>query len=202
MQEKLGENIASEWEHDPFADQVWDALQLIRAAPEDGLSALLTLGEKNSALALMYAGNNFAKGTNNIQKNEELAIKFLKKSFDLGSIEGGYILADIQMSNCQYGDAFKTYNSLIKLDYSPAMYVLGYHYVFGLHEIRKYDEGEKLFERAAYFGHFYAQREFANLLIRRNNICKIIKGIIIIVKSLIPYVYFRYYYPNSDRLRT
>lgn len=202
MKKRMGENIDSEWERDPYADQVWDALQLIKTNPEQGLSALLDLGAKNSSLALLFAGNSYADGINNIPKNEKIATDLLKRSLDLGSIEGGYVLGYLQMSNRHFKEAIETYNRLIDLGYSPAMYVLGYHYVFGSPSIRNYEKGAKLFERGARLGHFYAKHEFANVLIRRGTLYGFLKGLFIKITSVIPYLYFRLRYPNSDRLRT
>lgn len=198
----MGENITSEWERDPYADQVWDALELIKADPEKGMSALLDLGAQRSSLALMYAGHRYANGVNNVPKNEKTAIGLLKKSLDLGSSEGGYILGFLQMANRRLKDGADTYDRVIDLGYPPAMYVLGYHYVFGDPSIRNTEKGEELFKRAARLGHFWARRELANLMIRRKTIYGFVKGWMMKLGMVIPFVYFRLKYPNSDRLRT
>lgn len=201
VQKRMGENINSEWERDPYADKVWDALQLIKSDPEQGLAALLNLGAKNSSLALMFAGNSYAKG-NNTPKDENIAIDLLNKSLDLGSIEGGYILAHLHMVHNRFREGFDTYNRLVDLGYSPAMYSLGYYCVFGDPSIRNFEYGAKLFERAASLGHFHAKFQFANILIGKKTLYGFVRGLFIKLTSMVPYFYFRSKYPNSDRLRT
>ena len=198
----MGENIDSEWERDPYAAQVWDALHLIKTKSEQGLATLLDLGAKGSPLALMFAGHRYRDGINNVPKNEETAIRLLDKSLDLGSIEGGYLLAHLHISNQRLKDGVDTYNKVIDLGYSPAMYSLGYYYVFGGPSIRNTEKGEELFKRAACLGHFFARRELANLMIRRKTIHGFLNGWIMKCAMVIPFVYFRLDYPNSDRLRT
>lgn len=202
VQKRMGENITSEWERDPYADQVWDALQLIEVDPEKGMSALLDLGAQGSSLALMYAGHRYRDGINNVPRNEETAIGLLNKSFDLGSIEGGYLLAHLHISNRRYKDGINTYNKLIDMGYSPAMYSLAYYYSFGDPGSKNAEKGDELFKRAAYLGHFWGKREFANLLIRRKSIHGFLRGLMIKFTLVIPYLYLRSNYPNSDRLRT
>lgn len=201
MPKRMGENIDAEWERDPYAEKVWDALQLIKTDPERGMAALLDLGAKNSSLALMFAGNSYAKG-NSIPKDENIAIDLLNRSLDLGSIEGGYILAHLYMEHKRFVEGLDAYRRLVDLEYSPAMYSLGYYFVFGDPSIRNYENGKKLFERAASLGHFHAKFQFANMLIRRATLYGFLKGLFIKITSLIPYLYFRSNYPNSDRLRT
>ena len=202
MQKRMGENITLEWERDPCPDLVWDALQLIKVDPEGGISALLELGAQGSSLALMYAGHRYADGINNVPKNEETAITLLRQSFDLGSIEGGYLLGCMQMANGRLTDGLDTYNRLSDLGYLPAMYAMGYHYVFGDPSIRNNDKGEEFFKRAERRGHFWARRELANLMIRRKTIHGFLNGWITKFALVMPFVYFRLNYPNSDRLRT
>lgn len=201
VRKRLGENIDSEWERDPYADRVWDALQLIKTESEQGLAALLDLGAKGSSLALVFAAHHYRDGINNVPKNEETAIGLLNKSLDLGSIEGGYLLAHLHISNQRYKDGADAYNKIIDLGYSPAMYSLGYYYLFGDPSIRNFEKGAELFERAACIGHFHAKLQFANLLIRRGTMHGFLKGLFIKITSVIPYLYFRSNYPNSDRLR-
>ena len=202
MQKRMGENITLEWERDPYPDLVWGALQSIKVDPEGGMSALLDLGAQGSSLALMYAGHRYRDGMNNVSKNEETAIRLLRQSFDLGSIEGGYHLGHMQMANGHLKDGLDTYNRLSALGYLPAMYSMGYHYVFGDPSIRNNDKGEEIFRRAARRGHFWARRELANLMIRRKTIHGFLNGWIMKFALVIPFVYSRLNYPNSDRLRT
>ena len=202
MQKRMGENITLEWERDPYPDLVWDALQLIKVDPEGGMSALLDLGAQGSSLALMYAGHRHRDGMNNVPKNEEAAISLLRQSFDLGSIEGGYLLGNMQMANGHLKDGLDTYHRLSDLGYLPAMYAMGYHYVFGDPSIRNNDKGEEIFKRSARRGHFWARRELANLMIRRKTIHGFLNGWIMKFALIILFANFRINYPNSDRLRT
>ena len=201
MPKRLGENIDLEWERDPYAHFVWDALQLIEVDPEGGISALLDLGAKGSPLALMFAGHRYARGFQNVPKNEETAIRLLKQSLDLGSIEAGYILADMHMTNGRFRDGLDTYYRLSQMGYSPAMYAAGWHYLFGDPSIRDIERGEEFFNRGARHGHFWANLALANLMIRRKKILGFLSGWNRKFASLIPFVYFQVSYPNSDRLR-
>jgi len=198
----MGENITLEWEGDPYAHFVWDALRLLEVDSEKGMSALLDLGAQGSSLALMFAGHRYAHGINNVSKNEETAIRLLRQSFDLGSIEGGYLLGFQQMANGRLKEGLDTYNRLSDLGYMPAMYVIGYHYVLGDPSIRNTEKGAEFFKRAAHCGHLWARRERANLMIGRKTIHGFVIGWIMKIASVIPFVYFRLSYPNSDRLRT
>jgi TPR repeat protein len=198
----MGENINLEWERDPYPDLVWDALQLIKVDAQGGMSALLNLGAEGSSLALMYAGHRYARGIDNVPKNEEAAIRLLQQSLDLGSLEGGYLLGFMHMAKGRLEDGLDTYNRLSDLGYAPAMYVLGYHYVFGDPSLRNTDKGEEFFKRAARRGHFWARRKLANLMIRRKTIHGFLSGWIMKFAMVIPFVYYRLTYPNSDRLRT
>ena len=201
MPKRLGENIDLEWERDPYPHLVWDALQSIEVDPKGGISALLDLGSKGSPLALMFAGHRNARGIQNVPKNEETAIRLLKQSLDLGSMEAGYILADMHMANGRFRDGLDTYHRLSEMGYSPAMYAAGWHYVFGDPSIRDIEKGEEFFKLGARHGHLWANRELANLIIRRRTILGFLNGWIKKFTLLIPFVYFHVNYPNSDRLR-
>lgn len=198
----MGENIDQEWERDPCADRVWDALQSIKIDPEAGMAALLNLGTQGSALALLFAGHCYRDGSNSVQKNEEAALKLLRQSFDFGSMEAGYLLGHMQMANDRPKEGLETFNRLSDMGYLPAMYVMGYHYVFGDPSIRNEQMGEEAFKRATLRGHFWARRELANLMLRRRTIHGFLNGWIMKFAMIIPFAYFRLTYPNSDRLRT
>jgi len=197
----MGENIDLEWERDPYADRVWDALQTIKVDPEGGMAALLDLGAQGSALALVYAGHRYRDGSNRVKKNEEAAHKLLRQSFDLGSMEGGYLLGHMQIANGHPKEGLDTFNQLSDMGYLPAMYAMGYEYVFGDPSIRNERKGEEAFKRAAYRGHFWAKRELANLMLRRRTIQGFLNGWIMKFATVIPFAYLRLTYPNSDRLR-
>lgn len=198
----MGENINLEWERDPCAHLVWDALQAIKVDSERGMAALLDLGAQGSALALLFAGHSYRDGSNNLQKNEKAALKLLQQSFDFGSMEAGYLLGHLQMTNGRRNDGLDTFNRLSDMGYLPAIYVMGYHYVYGDPSLRNERKGEEAFKRAARRGHFWARRELANLMLRRRTIHGFLSGWMMKFAMVIPFVYFRLTYPNSDRLRT
>ena len=101
-----------------------------------------------------------------MKKNEEAALKLLRQSFDLGSIEGGYLLGHMQIENRRPKEGLDTFNRLSDMGYLPAMYAMGYQYIFGDPSIRNERKGEEAFKRAARRGHF-GQNGACNLMLRR-----------------------------------
>ena len=202
MGKRLGENIDSEWERDPYADRVWDALQLIKTQSEQGLAALLDLSAKGSSLALLFAAHQYRDGINNVLKNEGIAIGLLQQALDLGSIEAGYHLGFMHFASGRLSDGLETYQRLSDLGYSPAMYCLGYQYLHGDSPIRDIKRGEELWRQAARNGHFFAGIALANRLIKRKTVRGFMEGWIRKFALLIPFVRYRLNFRSSDRLRT
>jgi hypothetical protein len=201
----MGENMTLEWERDPHAGLVWDALQLLKTDPEGGISALLDLGARGSPLALMYAASRYANGTDNVPKNERMAVKLFQEAFDLGSFEAGFHLGHMYMASGSFAEGLETYTRLSDMGYAPAMYRLGYEYGYGDPSIRNVEKGEESWKRGARHGHFFAAYGIGNLLLRRRTIRGFVEGWIRKLASLrlMPsFVSFRLNYPNSDRLRT
>jgi TPR repeat protein len=202
VRKKMGENITSEWLRDAEAAKVWDALQLVRRDPESGIAALLGLADKDSSLALMFAGNIYSKGEYGINQDVKKGKALLSRAFDLGSIEGGFILAHLLMSEASYKDGLQIYEKLSSLNYAPAKYALGYHYCFGEVNYRDLKRGLKNFENGSILGHLPSKKELANQsIIQHRRYADIIRGSYLNLN----YKFFSYYlkltYPHSDRLR-
>ena len=86
----MGENIQREWDADPRATELWDALQLCEQDQQNSLSTLTAIAEDGSPLAMMYLGVNYSRSG-----IEDQAERWLRRSADAGSIKAEFNLPRI-----------------------------------------------------------------------------------------------------------
>jgi TPR repeat protein len=124
MTSVLGENIQREWDEEPLAGELWDALQL-RGQDRDAGNAMLTeLATRGSVLAMMYLGHGYISGGGD-QAQLALGEEWLIRSAKAGSIEGRFQLAGhYQRQNDREKELIEL-KALAEQGYSPAMYSLG-----------------------------------------------------------------------------
>jgi len=130
MTSRIGENIQREWDEDPAPDKLWDALRVMDKDPEAAIPLLIDLAANGSSLSMVYLGSAYLSGTLPVDK--ESGETWLKKSADLGSIEGGYQLARFYEIEKRTEEAREWFASVAERGYSPALYRLGcLHYYAG-----------------------------------------------------------------------
>ncbi|MDB5712713.1 MAG: hypothetical protein JWO15_110 [Sphingomonadales bacterium] len=117
---RMGENISREWDAEPLAGELWEALQAMKQNRDAGM---LTLAENGSGLAMMYLGHAYASSDD--QAEMELGQQWLIRSADKGSTEGRYQLAHHYFRQRNWIKALPVLKGLAESGYSPAMYALG-----------------------------------------------------------------------------
>ncbi len=123
MAGRLGENIQREWDAEPDAGKLWDALQCLRQNQAIGVALLTDLADGGSALAMMHLGHFYVRHDDPSQLL--LGEQWLKKSAECGSIEGRLQLAVHYERQKDWANALSEFKDLATLGYSPAMYALG-----------------------------------------------------------------------------
>ncbi len=197
MAVKLGENLQNEWDSDPNADLVWDAIQLRKVDPEAGLKSLIEHSEQGSTLAMIYLVRELK--SDNAQDDVE---HWLSEAADKGSLEACFQLAVHYHSKKNGEAAVERYKQAAGKGYAPAMYYLGMLHYHGIFVGRDVATALDYFERAKTKGHIpsmgylawiYRKEGFGlkgRLLAHWNCAAKIPSGVWHLIK-----------FPNSDRIR-
>jgi TPR repeat protein len=123
MTKRLGENIQREWDEEPLAGELWDALQARKRDRAEGIALLNDLAGRGSALAMMYLGHAQVRGED--QDQVALGEQWLIKSATRGSIEGRFQLAQHYKRQKDGSKALAELKALASQGYTPAMYDLG-----------------------------------------------------------------------------
>ena len=199
---KLGENIAREWEEDPDAPLIWDALQLIKSDSMAGLDALMQLAKNGSALSMMYFGNVYLEGEYGVEVDVSVGERWLRSSADAGSIEGKYRLAKHLQFKKSWDDAEILYHDLAERKYSPAMYVLGQEYYLGENVESDIEKSIEYFEMAEAEGHVISAYSLAGIFMKeRGDVVSWFRGVAKRIAICAPMARLITSYPNSDLLR-
>lgn len=122
MATRMGENIQREWDNEPLARELWEALRVRKEDRLKGAALLTELASQGSTLAMMYLGDLYIRGSN--REEIEEGEKWLIRSADGGSIEGRYQLARHYCEERSWNEARAELQALAVAGYSPAMYAL------------------------------------------------------------------------------
>lgn len=198
-----GENLAREWEEEQRAPELWDVLQTIRTNTEAGLEGLSKLAEAGSALSMMYLGDTYLHGRFQVQEDHDLGEQWLRRSTEVGSIEGAFLLAYHLMHSGRADSAVEIYERLANLNYSPAQFVLGWHYLNGKFIAKDLERSFFYLKQADGNGHLHAGRWISHVLMSESgNPLSWVRGLVKRIVLTIPFVRMKVAYPGSDRLRT
>ncbi len=119
---RMGENIHREWDKEPLADELWEALQNRKQDWDSGSARLTYLADRGSALAMMYLGHDYVSSGD--REEAMLGEDWLIKSANAGSIEGRLRLSHYYERQKSWGKALAELRALTGQGYSPAMYHL------------------------------------------------------------------------------
>ena len=200
--EKLGENISREWSEDIQAPELWDALQRVKSEAPAGLRSLERIAYEGSSLAQMYLGHMHIGGRHHLPEDVERGEYWLRRSAEGGSIEGAYLLAGYLLRSGRHDEAISRYKRLADLEYSPAMFVLGWQYHQGEAIEKNMDRAIFYFKQAEEKGHFFAAQWLSHIFMRSGmGPLTWLRGATKRIALTIPFVCAMVRYPNSDRLR-
>lgn len=200
--EKLGENIAREWEQEPHAQELWAAFQLLKFNAVAGLSQFEVLAERGSSLAQMYLGSYRISGKYGVVKNREVGEYWLQCSAESGSIEAAYGLARTLMVARRIDEAKEYYEKIADVGYAPALFALGCLYYNGQFVERDDRRALAYLEKAERLGHLRAACCRCRILIGSNSRTMVRVGSLIRLIALMAMgVRLIISYPASDRLR-
>lgn len=119
---KMGENMQREWDNEPLASELWEALQTRKQDRDTGIAKLTYLADRGSALAMMHLGHDYVSSGDHEQAM--LGEEWLIKSAKAGSIEGRLQLAHYYERQKAWRKALAELEALAAQGYSPAMYHL------------------------------------------------------------------------------
>jgi hypothetical protein len=88
MTSKLGENMQREWDEEPLAVQLWEALQARKIDRDNGIAMLTNLAGRGSTLAMMYLGHAYVKGDDRDQAVQ--GEDWLRRSAQGGRSKGAF----------------------------------------------------------------------------------------------------------------
>lgn len=125
----MGENIQREWDEEPLAVELWEALQALKVDRDNGIAMLTKLASRGSALAMMYLGHAYV--SNDDRDEAALDEEWLVRSAEDGSIEGRLQLALHYERQGAWEKAQLQLEILARQGYSPAMHYLGRLFYWG-----------------------------------------------------------------------
>jgi TPR repeat protein len=195
------ENIEREWSTELYAEQLSLALRMMDIAPEKTLKTLVDLSESGSVLSMVYIGDMFANGRG-IKKDVYAGIDWYKKSMLQGSIEGSFRLS-FELSYLErHHEAIEVLESIAKIGFSPAAYVLGSLYFEGHFVKKDLDKAMYYWKIAEDNGHLHAKRNISiQLRSGKFGIFGIVKGYLKLLSVLPKLVFVLTKEPDSERVR-
>lgn len=200
MTHPLGENIQREWDAEPFAGELWDALEARKSDATTGLAMLTDLASGGSALAMMYLGHIYV--TESDPTTLALGEEWLKRSADAGSVEGRLQLAIHYQRQERWADAETELRALSAQRYSPAMYALALSLYHGRAGQRSVPEAIRYLDLAKAEGHIAAMG-LLSWIYRKEKFG--LHGRVIshwhCIAKMPSAIWHLWNYPNSDRLR-
>lgn len=202
MSDRLGENIQREWDEDPRAPELWDALQLFEGEPTGVLARLTELAEGGSALAMVFLGCAYRTGRRGIAREPALGEQWLARSARAGSIEGRFMLACAYDNDERFGEAEAEMAKLAERGYSPAMFYLGWSHYKGRWGAQDLPQALQWLTMAQRAGHLQAGHWLSCIYRKdRLGLGKAIAGWWIWLRLLRPWISYLRKHPTSDRLR-
>lgn len=153
---KVSENLAIEWEGDPFGYELWHAIEKAEGDLEGSIAAMEGLAEKGSVLSMTYLGDLYFYGRFGAIRDLANAQYWLSRASEGGSIEGEYLLALCLENLDRFEEAFQHYLNLSDKGYAPAMFALGYEYWKGNKLEKNLQSSMKFFDAAIKLGHVHA----------------------------------------------
>lgn len=202
MGSKLSENHTREWNDDPNAPELWDALKLIKSHSSEGIAALTQLAEAGSGLAMMYLGDVYLRGKYGAPQDLDIGEHWLKRSAEMGSIEGAYGFAWYLRNSGKYDAAIAEYERLSDLKFSPASLALGLMYYRGLETEMDIDKALVYFRKSEKEGNLLAAKQISSIAMQfRMGPVSWCRGILKKIILFFPFIILATNFPNSDRLR-
>lgn len=196
----LGENLNREWDEEPHAPELWDALQAIKSDPRRGLAMLTHLAESGSSLAMMYLGRVFLRGKHGFRMDQDLGENWLRRSAAAGSIEAAYDLALELLKIGKPDEGIAELRRLSDLKYSPALAALGLEYENGGFVEKDLNRALFYYRLAEKEGHLIASNQICFILMRRQmGPLSWLHGMVKKAKLFIPFVLAKVKHPHSDR---
>lgn len=201
MKSFQSENLAREWGTDHQAPEIWDALQLMKVDAQSGLRDLMELAEGGSAISAMYLGHFYMTGQHGVDIDNDLGERWLRRSADMGSIEGGFRLAKYMQARDRDDEAMVLYRALSNNNYMPANFVLGVEYYLGEAVDKNAEISLEFFKKADAAGHLHAGHWVSYILMKDGGVALWLRGVLKRLALFLPMMYYSVQYPNSDRLR-
>lgn len=202
MEVSLGERLSKEWQGDLFSVEVGNALELMVEDKVGGIETLNQLSEQGSRLAKVYLGSEYIDDDGLGGNYADLGEKLLQEASDMGSIEASFILAWHCMKSNNVARGFDLYERLASVDYSPAQFNLGFEYAVGRRVKKDPQKAIYHFEAAAKNGHLVARQWLCHILMKEKaDVYSFMMGFLMKIFYVVPFVYTRIVFPNSDRLR-
>lgn len=197
-------NYRAEWMSDPLAPEIKEAVLEIESGDSVAVSSLERYARGGSTLACFLLGDIFVHGRYGQVINHGLAVHWLKKSADGGSIEGRYRLAKFYEATDLHDAAIENYTILArKHDYAPAMYILGLKLFRGYGALKDLDKGIGYLSSADRRGHLHARHWLSHIWMQSDQpLTKRLMGLWKRIQMILPFVITTIKHPNSDRIRS
>jgi hypothetical protein len=199
--EKLNESLIDVVNKEGDVAEFWRALSRFKDDPRSSLDSMFSIADQGSTLALYFIGDILLWGYNGVHNAKEGMI-CLQRASDQGSLEAAY-----QIGRAHYGwgdiaEAVRHFEELSARGFTPAMYSLA-----TLYNSKKFGENYKsmslkYYAMAAKSGNILAKKDLALKMIRGEfGFRLVIKGILMWISVIGPYIALIKDYPQSDRLR-
>lgn len=188
------------WSKEPDLALLNYAYELFATDPAKGLAELRKLADRGSAMSMMYIASAYRNGKGVISDSLQ-AEEWYKRAAAYGIAPASYELGRSLLERREYLAAIESFLKGDSVDYSPSLNMLGIIYRDGTGVLNNNDKAEEYFFRAAQLGHIFARRGLGGIFLRKKNILKKFKGILLIVSSVPKLIYKLLSDPNSDSIR-
>lgn len=166
-------------EKEPDLAKLDQAYTLLLRCPVQGLKALKTLADHGSLMSELYIAEAHRTGVSG-RIDITKSANWYRRAFNEGSVFASYRLGRIYLKTGQYFYAKECFEYGVSMDFTPAVFLMGYMYVYGLGVQKNWNTARDFLERASTEGHVLAKGILASLLIRRQwGLFQVLRGLVL-----------------------
>lgn len=188
------------WSKEPDLALLNHAYELFAIDPAKGLTELRKLANRGSTMSMMYIASAYRNGKG-VTADSLQAEEWYKRASAYGFVPASYELGRSLLERKEYSAAIDCFLKGDSANYSPSLNMLGIIYRDAEGVSNDNDLAEEYFSRASQLGHVFARRGLGGILLRKRNILKKIKGILLIASAFPRLLYILLSDSKSDTIR-
>lgn len=191
-----------DWSRESNIECLRKAYDLLSSDPEKSEQLLHGLAQTGSVASMLYLGWAYQNGIIGGRVDCDNSERWYLSAVDHGSKLAAYFIANLYLSNGKSDKAIVILSNENLSCYSPALFVLGKIYYYGIGVDKNISLAKIFFEAAARLGHVFAKRKLSGLLLSgKYGFPGAIRGVLLLTSSIFGVIIVGMRDPSSDKLR-